>query len=39
MRGRAVNFTTDQVGGVFFVESASRVEILDCDIWGTSNFA
>ena len=39
MRGRTVNFTTADVGGVFFIESANRVEIIDCDIWATSNFA
>lgn len=39
LRGRTVNFTTSDVGGVFFIQSANRVEITDCDIWATSNFA
>lgn len=39
MRGRTVNFTASDVGGVFMIESANRVEITDCDVWATSNFA
>lgn len=39
MRGRTVNFKAEDVGGVFLIESANRVEISDCDIWASSNFA
>ena len=39
MRGRTVDFKLEDVGGVFFILSANRVEITDCDIWATSNFA
>ena len=39
MRGRKVDFAAADVGAAFSVVSANRVEISDCDVWATSNFA
>jgi hypothetical protein len=38
-RGRDADFNVSDVGNVFFIESANRVEITDCDVWGTASFA
>ena len=39
MRGRKVDFAAADVGAAFSVVSANRLEISDCDVWATSNFA